>query len=70
MMSCILNVLLLLHLLLLEHLLLLVLAQPIELIVLHGLFLLNRHRQLLIWVSKEVILFYIWLIQILCISIE
>ena len=57
---------LLLHLLLLlelllDHLLLLVLTQPIELIVLHGLLLLNRHCFLLIRIGKEVILFDIGL---------
>jgi len=48
-------VLLLLHLLI-DHLLLLVLAQAIELVMLHGLFLLYRHRHLFIWIGKEIVL--------------
>ena len=53
----VLEMLLLLHLLLLHHLLLLVLAQPVELVVLHSLFLLQRHRHLLVRISKEIVLF-------------
>ena len=47
--------LLLLHLLI-DHLLLLVLAQAIELVMLHGLFLLYGHRHLFIWIGKEIVL--------------
>ena len=68
----VLKILLLLHLLLLlklllEHLLLLVLGQPIELVVLHSLFLLNRHSLLFIWIGKEIILFDVRLINFGCI---
>ena len=52
----VLEMLLLLKLLLLHHLLLLVLAQPVELVVLHSLFLLQRHRHLLVRISKEIVL--------------
>ena len=67
--------LLLLHLLLLlelllEHLLLLVLAEPIELVVLHSLLLLDRHRRLLVRIGKEVILFDIGLIDFWCRTIQ
>ena len=67
--------LLLLHLLLLElllknHLLLLVLAESIELIMLHSLLLLQWHRMLFIWICEEIILFDIWLIQFLRIAIK
>ena len=67
----VLKILLLLHLLLLlklllEHLLLLVLAQSIELVVLHSLLLLNRHCLLFIRIGKEIILFHIRLIDLRC----
>ena len=69
----VLELLLLLHLLLLlellgKHLLLLVLAQPIELVVLHCLLLLNRHCSLFIRISKEIILFHVRLINLTTLS--
>ncbi len=66
----VLELLLLLHLLLLlellrNHLLLLFLAQSIELVVLHSLFLLNGHCSLFIRIGKEIILFDIRLIDLI-----
>ena len=53
-----------LHLLLLYHLLLLILAKPIELVVLHYLLLLHGHCFVLVWVREEVVLLHVVLFLI------